>query len=134
MFEDATFVETPYQAQAERCVEWVTAAVTAPLLILELGARFNTPGVVRFPLERLAARHGESRLVRINREHPNVPANLDDRAVGIQGDAGEVVSAVGGARERQRTPRDRRRRGSNRGGGSVDQDADQDRHFNEGQT
>jgi NAD-dependent SIR2 family protein deacetylase len=91
--EDATFVETPY-AQAERCVEWVTAAMTAPLLILELGAGFNTPGVVRFPLERLAAKHGESRLVRINREYPNVPAKLDDRAVGIQGDAGEVVSAL----------------------------------------
>lgn len=94
--EDATFVETPYQAQAERCIEWVTAAMTAPLLILELGAGFNTPGVVRFPLERLAAKHGESRLVRVNREYPDVPANLDDRAVGIQGDAGEVVIALSG--------------------------------------
>ena len=92
--EDATFVETPYLEQAERCAQWVTSALSSPLLILELGAGFNTPGVVRFPLERLGARHAESRFVRINREHPDTPARLSHRAIGIRGDAGEVVGSI----------------------------------------
>ena len=92
--EDATFVETPYLEQAERCTQWVTSALSAPLLILELGAGFNTPGVVRFPLERLGARHAESRFVRINRDHPDTPARLNHRSVGIRGDAGEVVGSL----------------------------------------
>ena len=92
--EDATFIETPYLEQAERCVQWVTSALSSPLLILELGAGFNTPGVVRFPLERLGARHAESRFVRINRDHPDTPARLNHRAIGIRGDAGEVVGAL----------------------------------------
>jgi hypothetical protein len=92
--EDASFVETPHLEQAERCTQWVTSALGSPLLILELGAGFNTLGVVRFPLERLGARHAESRFVRINRDHPEIPARLNHRAIGIRGDAGEVVGAI----------------------------------------
>ena len=92
--EDATFVETPYLEQAERCVQWVTSALSSPLLILELGAGFNTPGWSGFLSERLGARHAESRFVRINRDHPDTPAQLDHRAIGIRGDAGEVVGAI----------------------------------------
>jgi NAD-dependent SIR2 family protein deacetylase len=95
--EDATFVETPYSEQAERCVEWIRSAMNSPLLILELGAGFNTPGVVRFPLERLGGRHEDSRFVRINRDHPDIPPQLDGRGVGIRGDAGEVVASLWGA-------------------------------------
>jgi hypothetical protein len=72
--------------------------MSEPLLILEIGAGFNTPGVVRYPLERLAAQHADARFVRINREYPEVPDWLTDRAVGIAGDAGEVVSSVWAAR------------------------------------
>jgi NAD-dependent SIR2 family protein deacetylase len=92
--EDATFVESPYLEQAERCIQWVASAMRSPLLILELGAGFNTPGVVRFPLERLGLTHPESRFVRVNRDHPDIPPQLDGRGVGIRGDAGEVVASL----------------------------------------
>jgi len=59
--------------------------MSEPLLIWEIGAGFNTPGVVRYPLERLAAQHADARFVRINREYPEVPDSLADRAVGIAG-------------------------------------------------
>ena len=92
--EDATFVETPYLEQADRCVGWIESAMSEPLLILEIGAGFNTPGVVRYPLERLAAQHPDPRFVRINREYPDVPAQVAGRGVGIKGDAGEVISGL----------------------------------------
>jgi hypothetical protein len=88
-------IDTPYLEQAERCTQWVTSALSSPLLILELGAGFNTPGVVRFSLERLGARHAESRFVRINRDRPHTPARLNHRAIGIRGDAGEGSGRYG---------------------------------------
>ena len=87
-------VETPYRDQAKRCVGWIDSAMNEPLLILEIGAGFNTPGVIRYPLERLAAQHTDARLVRVNREYPAVPASLGDRAVGLAGDAGEFVASM----------------------------------------
>ena len=51
-------------------------------------------GVVRYPLERIAAQHADARFVRINREYATVPASLANRALGIAGDAGEVVASV----------------------------------------
>jgi NAD-dependent SIR2 family protein deacetylase len=95
--EDATFVETPYAEQARRCLEWVRSAADDPLLIVEIGAGFNTPGVVRWPLERLAVRHPVARLVRINREHAAVPPELGDRGIGIAGDAGDVLRVLWGS-------------------------------------
>lgn len=92
--EDATFVEAPYLEQGERCIAWIESAMREPLLILEIGAGFNTPGVVRYPLERLASQHADARFVRINREYATVPASLANRALGIAGDAGEVVASV----------------------------------------
>ena len=46
-------------------VEWIRSAMDAPLLIVEIGAGFNTPGVVRWPLERLARTHPDARFVRM---------------------------------------------------------------------
>ena len=92
--EDATFVETPYLDQAEHCVGWINSAMNEPLFILEIGAGFNTPSVIRYPLERIAAKHADARFVRINLEHPTVPVSLRDRGLGIAGDAGEVVASM----------------------------------------
>jgi NAD-dependent SIR2 family protein deacetylase len=92
--EDATFVETPYLDQAERCVGWIDSAMNDPLFVLEIGAGFNTPSVIRYPLERIAAKHVDARFVRINLEHPTVPASLGDRGLGIAGDARELVASM----------------------------------------
>jgi hypothetical protein len=70
------------------------SAADRPLLILEIGAGFNTPGVVRWPLERLAVRHPLARFVRINREYPAIPPELGDRGIGMGGDAGDTLQTL----------------------------------------
>jgi NAD-dependent SIR2 family protein deacetylase len=93
--EDGTFVDAPYMDHSRRCTEWITNALASgPLLILEIGAGFNTPGVVRLPLERLAARHPNTRFVRINREYPEIPRAMRERAIGLDNDAGDVLLAL----------------------------------------
>ncbi|WP_338687054.1 NAD-dependent protein deacetylase of SIR2 family [Streptomyces acidiscabies] len=72
--------------------QWPNHSATTPtptptppptLLALELGAGFNTPGVIRHPLENLVRHTPGARLVRINPNHPEVPADLGRRALSI---------------------------------------------------
>jgi hypothetical protein len=36
---------------------------------LELGVGFNTPGIIRYPFERIAAANPEAMLIRVNQEN-----------------------------------------------------------------
>ncbi|KAJ3288728.1 hypothetical protein HDU79_004618 [Rhizoclosmatium sp. JEL0117] len=55
------------------------------LVILEVGAGFNTPGVLRFPNEKLAQEVDGVSLVRVNRDHAEVPVLAE--GVGLNIDA-----------------------------------------------
>ena len=66
---DDTFVEdNHWHEQNGRYQEFVTAAYQKRLLLLELGVGFNTPVIIRFPFERMAAQFPQTTLVRFNRE------------------------------------------------------------------
>ncbi len=90
---DAGFVSEPYREQALRLDRWLHDAPDDPLLIIEIGAGFNTPSVVRWPMQSLAAARPEARFVRVNRDHPEMPEELGDRAISLAADAGEAIEA-----------------------------------------
>lgn len=89
---DSGFVDKPYQAQAERFGAWVHGT-RGRMLLIEVGAGFNTPSVVRWPMERLARSLPHARFVRINRDGASTGHAPGERALGVQGDAGLVVKA-----------------------------------------
>lgn len=91
---DRFFVERPYDEQRTRITNWSTKVGRDPVLVVEIGAGFNTPGVVRWPGEQLVASHPESKLIRINAQHPDTPAALAGRALGFAGDASIVVARL----------------------------------------
>lgn len=81
------FIDAPYLPAGRRLQEWLIAApADTRLLILEIGAGFNTPGVIRWPGEQLARRFPRARLVRINPTAPEIPADLTGRALPIRAD------------------------------------------------
>ncbi len=88
------FVERPYEPQWLRFKEWLGKAAAGRLAILEMGAGFNTPSVIRWPCERIAARHPNAHLIRINLHHPTTHPSLNGRATSIAKRAAEVISAV----------------------------------------
>lgn len=59
------------------------APTDGTLLVLEIGAGFNTPGVIRLPVENLVRQTPRARLVRINPDHPVVPSDLGIRALSV---------------------------------------------------
>ncbi|AVV42770.1 NAD-dependent protein deacetylase of SIR2 family [Streptomyces sp. ID05-04B] len=78
------FVDRAYLPAGRRLVRWLEDAPRdSTLLVLELGAGFNTPGVIRLPMEDVVRRTPRARLVRINPRHPDVPADLGERALSV---------------------------------------------------
>ncbi|WP_216915593.1 hypothetical protein, partial [Nocardia noduli] len=71
-----------------------TAPTDTRMLILEFGAGFNTPGVIRRPGEHLTRRLPHSRLVRINPTHPATPSDLAERALSIPVGAEDLLEAL----------------------------------------
>ena len=70
---DDTFVEDEaWHRQARRCQQFVDKARTGRLVLLELGVGFNTPAIIRFPFERMAAQWPSTSLIRFNRDYPQL--------------------------------------------------------------
>jgi NAD-dependent SIR2 family protein deacetylase len=78
------FVDDGYLPAGRQLVRWLDDAPTkSTLLVLEIGAGFNTPGVIRRPMENLVRQTPRARLVRINPDHPGVPTDLGERALSV---------------------------------------------------
>jgi len=78
------FVDDAYLPAGQRLFRWLDdAPADSSLLVLELGAGFNTPGVIRRPVENLVRQTPRARLVRINPGHPDVPPDLGTRALSV---------------------------------------------------
>ncbi|GMF11806.1 unnamed protein product [Phytophthora lilii] len=61
------------------------------LAILEVGAGFNTPGILRLPNERIAYTDGVQ-LIRVNPEYPEMP--FQSHGVGVSEDANTVLEYI----------------------------------------
>jgi hypothetical protein len=88
------FVEDPWRRQFGELSRWVRSASNDRLLVLDIGSGFNTPGVVRWPMERTAEAIPTARFVRINRNDPELHVDLGPRALTVAGGALEVLEAV----------------------------------------
>ncbi|MFE7272582.1 NAD-dependent protein deacetylase of SIR2 family [Streptomyces sp. NPDC057623] len=89
------FIDDPYLPAGARLQEWLNAAEPASrLLILEFGAGFNTPGVIRTPGEHLTRHIPGTRLVRVNPTHSQTPVDLGDRALPVPFDADRLLDAL----------------------------------------
>jgi NAD-dependent SIR2 family protein deacetylase len=91
------FLETPYLPQRERLLSWLDASADRRLLVIEIGAGFNTPGVVRWPCEQITEKHANAKLIRVNPLNAEVPDSLRERALSLGCDGQSFVGAVFGS-------------------------------------
>ncbi len=77
------FVESPYAPRGARFAERLEGAASGRLLVVDVGSGYNTPGVIRWPAERIVADHPRANLVRVNLAHPATPVALGDRGLGV---------------------------------------------------
>ena len=92
---DNTFVEDyHWHEQSSRYQAFVADAYDKRLLLLELGVGFNTPVIIRFPFERMAAEFPQTTLVRFNRDYPQLTTVGINRFISFTEDLTEVLSSI----------------------------------------
>ena len=91
---DGSFIDSIHQKEHQRLTQWLQGMNDKKILLLELGSGFNTPTVIRFPMEQLARSMKQSTLVRVNLNHAELPRDLEDRGVSIQGDIKAFIEAL----------------------------------------
>jgi len=82
------FLETPHEAQLQNFNNWVKSAITqkVKLVIIEIGAGFNTPTVIRHRMEWITYQtinHKTTKMIRINMQYPELSEEIADVSVGI---------------------------------------------------
>lgn len=90
---DATFVEDEgWHAAARRYEAFVRAHSEGRIVLLELGVGGNTPGIVKYPFWRLAARNPQATYVCVNRGEAYAPSEIAARSRCLDADIGDVLA------------------------------------------
>ena len=93
-----------YAQQAANYQRWLDGVLDKNLVVMEIGVGFNTPGVIRWPFERLVNIHKDVSFIRINGDYrnfadtarPEIPHGIRSKSVSINADAGEIIEALHG--------------------------------------
>ena len=92
---DDTFVEDEgWHAAAERYEEFLRRHRGLKTVFLELGTGYNTPGIIKYPFWQMAGSWRDALYVCINLGEAACPAELEGRAICIDGDIGEVLAQL----------------------------------------
>ena len=91
---DQRFVEKPHLKNAGSYEAFLNGSHDKKLVLLELGVGFNTPVIIRYPFEQVTRLFPHTTLVRINDKAADVPHDIADKAVCIQGDLLDAMQSV----------------------------------------
>ncbi|MFK7804428.1 MAG: hypothetical protein AB8G95_22525 [Anaerolineae bacterium] len=69
-------------------------SINKKLVLLEMGAGYNTPVVIRMPMESIAKQAANASLIRVNWEYAQVPHEIQHKSVSVQGDIEEFIDGV----------------------------------------
>lgn len=77
------YLEKGYLEQWKCYNNWLTCTLGHKLCILELGAGFQYPQVIRWPFEKMTYYNQKATLIRVNSRLPQTAAELKDRAISV---------------------------------------------------
>ncbi|WBW96707.1 NAD-dependent protein deacetylase, SIR2 family [Oceanirhabdus sp. W0125-5] len=83
---DDTFVDKPHLANIDEYYEFVESAMGHKIVLLELGVGFNTPGIIRFPFERMVKQLNDATLIRFNTTEHGIRKDIKDKIILIEYD------------------------------------------------
>lgn len=82
--KDMYFVQDArWYAERGRYQEFLEENKRNKVVFLELGVGYNTPTIIRYPFEQMAANWPQATLVRIGRSQASVPKKLGDKGISI---------------------------------------------------
>ncbi|PKG24691.1 Sir2 family NAD-dependent protein deacetylase [Niallia nealsonii] len=64
------------------------------VVYMELGVGFNTPGIIRYPFERMTYHNERATLIRFNKDHPEGFKETQDKTIAFTEDIQGVITAL----------------------------------------
>lgn len=90
--KDANFVQDKnWYVQAKKYEEFINNAKDKKMVLIEIGVGFNTPGIIRFPFERMVEENEDTYLVRINKEYPSAILDINDKLVSFNENVSKII-------------------------------------------
>lgn len=92
---DGQFVEDEHwHAMSDRYTKFVQAAFNKKILFIEVGVGYNTPGIIKYSFERLVKSMPDAKLVRINRDYPEVSEQNKKKTLTFTEDIFELIKNI----------------------------------------
>lgn len=90
--KDANFVQDEnWYRQSEKYEDFLSRSKGKNVVLLEIGVGFNTPGIIRFPFERMTAISEKTTLIRINKDYPNPMLEIKNKTNSFDEDTNKII-------------------------------------------
>lgn len=96
VYAGSWYINDHFLPGAEAANTWLADAArrNEKVAVIEFGAGFNTPAVVRWPVEDIVGTLPNARLIRINPGHPGVPERIAGISASFPMGAGEAIGML----------------------------------------
>ena len=88
------FVDSPWEQGRMAWQNWKQKTEATRVIAIDIGSGFNTPMWVRWPLEEITIRNPENKLIRINRDQPEVPIEIKSQSIQFRESPEAVLKAI----------------------------------------
>lgn len=89
---DDTFVEDGgWHRASKRYAEFLRTHLDGRVLFLEVAVGFNTPGIIKYPFWQMTAENPKATYACINYGEAYCPKKIEERAICIDGDIGDIL-------------------------------------------
>ena len=75
-------------------MKWLSFTLNRQLLVIELGAGFGNPMIIRFPFEKTVYLNQKSKMYRVHPVFPHVTAEIGDRGFSVPADPLDLFAEV----------------------------------------
>ena len=84
MFKTNNYSEEGYREKWEEYMAWLQKTLNRKLVMLELGEGFDTPTVIRWPFEKVAAVNNKATLIRVNEKFWQISEDIEAKAIPVK--------------------------------------------------
>lgn len=92
--EHEGYLEEGYLPQWNKYTRWLSCTLNRKLVILELGADFKFPQVMRWPFEKTVMYNRKATLIRVGTRFPQLPEELAEKGISVMQDPVEFLLGV----------------------------------------
>ncbi len=84
MFKTNNYSEEGYRSAWDSYMSWLQKTLNRKLVMLELGEGFDTPTVIRWPFEKVAAVNNKATLIRVNKNFWQISEDIEAKAIPVK--------------------------------------------------